>query len=158
MPFNEEEDLTPKVPKIGLKNVSSQKSIFDAKPKKPSQEDFDNKVQKIQETNSGYKAKAADLALQFRKLLEDKTLLQNKNVFARELEKEILTNMAELAIEINNDPHEQEGMGSLGWVILLLKTVLSQRDRINNLEYTISLLDKKIEQFNKSVDTNQSSG
>jgi len=158
MPFNEEEDLTLKVPKIGLKNVSSQKSIFDAKPKKPSQEDFDHKVQKIQETNSGYKAKAAELALQFRKLLEDKTLLQNKNVFARELEKEILTNMAELAIEINNDPHEQEGMGSLGWVILLLKTVLSQRDRINNLEYTISLLDKKIEQFNKSVDTNQSSG
>jgi hypothetical protein len=158
MPFEEEEDISQQPAKIGLKNVSSQKSIFDTAPKKPTQEEFESKVQKIQETSGGYKAKAADLAVQFKKLVDDKTLAPNKNVFAKQLEKEILTNMAELAVEINNDPHEQEGMGSLGWVILLLKTILGQRDRINNLEYTISLLDKKIEQLNKTIDMGKVSG
>ena len=51
--------------------------------------------------------------------------------------------MIKLAVDVNNDPNEQEGMGSLMWIVLLLKTLLMQRDRINQLEYVVSQLEKK---------------
>ena len=94
---------------------------------------------------SGYKKRAAELFVQFQKTVSDKTLPQNRNIFNAEAEKEMLQNMLQLAGEINNDPNEQEGMGSLTWITLLLKTCLSQRDRMNELEYTISMLQKKYE-------------
>lgn len=146
MPFDEEnESPSIKSSKIGLKNVSSQKSIFENMPKKPAPEEFEKQVQQIQNRSSDYKQRAAELAIQYRKILEDKTLHQNKNVFAVELEKEVITKMVQLAIEINNDSNEQEGMGSLGWITLLLKVILSQKDKINNLEYKVSLLERKLE-------------
>lgn len=148
MPFDEEDDNDEpslQSQRVGLKKVSSQKSIFDSMPKKPTADEFDKKVGQVQERSSAYKSRAADLASQFNQSLQDKTLKQNKNIFAKEMEKEILTKMIQLAVDINNDPHEQEGMGSLSWIALLLKTCFSQRDRVNQLEYTISQLEKKLE-------------
>lgn len=147
MPFDDQdkEQSSLQSQKIGLKNVSSQKSMFDVMPKKPSQEDLDVKVKQIQDSASHYKAKAADLALQFNKTLADKTLAQNKNIFQKEVEKEILSQMVQLAIDINNDPNEKEGMGSLSWIVLLLKTCFSQRDKINQLEYDLVQLNGKVD-------------
>lgn len=145
MPFDEKEDQTTYSQNIGLKKVSTQKSIFDGLPKKPTQEEFDKNINKIQERMFGYKAEAAELALQFSKAMNDKTLKQNKNIFSLEIEQEILSKMVQLAIKINNDPIEQEGMGSLSWITLLLKACFSQRDRINYLEYTLSQFEKKFE-------------
>lgn len=145
MPFDEEDDAPATVPKVGLKNVSSQASIFDAIPKRPTQEDFTKKVHQVQERNSSHKTRAAELSAQFNQTLNDKTLKQNKNVFAREMERELLTKMAQLAIEVNNDQNENEGMGSLSWIVLLLKTCLNQRDKMNQLEFIISQLEKKLD-------------
>lgn len=145
MPFDEEED-SPSIQsqKVGLKKVSSQKSIFDSMPKKPTQAEFEDKVHAVQERMSNNKKQASDLASQFIKIMTDKTLKENKSPFALDMEKEVLTNMISLAVQINSDPNEQyDGMGSLGWITLLLKTCLSQRDRINRLEYALTLLDKK---------------
>lgn len=146
MPFDEESDQEQpslKSQKVGLKNVSSQKSIFDAVPKKPTQEDLDQKVKQVQERAIGYKMKAAELALQFNKAMVDKTLPQNKNMFQGEIERELMQKMIQLAIDINNDPVEDEGMGSMTWITMLLKTCFSQRDRINKLEYAVTQLDKR---------------
>lgn len=144
MPFDEEDDDTLLVPqkKDRLKNVSSQKSIFESIPKKPTQQDLDKQVKEREEKGTGYKQRASDLAIKFRKLQEDKTLPSNRSIFANEMEREILSEMISLAIEINNDPNEQEGMGSLSWITLLFKTVLSQRDRINKLEYALLQMEK----------------
>jgi hypothetical protein len=146
MPFDEEED-SPSIQstKVGLKKVSTQKSIFDGMPKKQTAEEFDNKVHAVQERMTGHKKRAAELTASFNKIMTDKTLRENKNLISNELEKEILVEMMKLAVEINNDPLEQEGMGSLSWIALLFKTCLSQRDRINKLEYALSLLQKKTE-------------
>ena len=144
MPFDEEEDKpSTKSKQVGLKNVSSQKSIFDSLPKKPTQEDFDKQVKQVQERNNGYKIKAAELALQFNKSMADKTLSENKNMFQQDMEREIMQKMVQLAIEINNDPNEAEGMGSMTWITLLMKTCFAQRDRINKLEYALVQLEKK---------------
>ncbi len=148
MPFDEESDKpSEQSQKIGLKKVSSQKSIFDAMPKKPTQEEFDEKVKHTMERATGYKRKASELALAFTKALKDKTLPQNKNAFQLEVEREMLTNMVQLAIDINNDPNEQEDMGSLSWITLLMKTCFAQRDRINLLEYSIAQLEKSVNEL-----------
>ena len=144
MPFDEE-NLEQILNKKNLKKVSSQKSIFDNSFKKPTQDEFDIKVKDIQDRALGYKQKAAEYSANFKKIVNDKTLQENRSVFATEFESELLGGMVNLAIQINTDPNEQEGMGSLMWAILLLKTCLSQRDRINKLEYTILQLEKKID-------------
>lgn len=162
MPFDEEEDSVDETKKIGIKSVSSQKSIFDSMQKKTTQEDSDKKIKNIQERTSAYKIRAADLATQFNKSVSDKTLSQNKNVFQRDTEKELMTKMIQLAIEINDDPAEQhESMGSLGWIALLMRTCFAQRDKINKLEYVVYQLDKKItliEENYKTIDKEPKSG
>lgn len=145
MPFDEEKDEEVLPQKVSLKQVSTQKSIFDSIPKKPSAEDLEKRVQQIQEKSSSYKVRVAELAKQFNKAMADKTLKTNKNIFSQEMEKELLSKMIQIAVEINNDAIEQEGMGSLSWITMLLKTCFAQRDRINNLEYSLSLLEKKLD-------------
>ena len=120
MPFeDDEEDLIPLTnKKTGVKNVSSKKSIFEDQPKKPTQQDLDNKARNIENRSLDYKQRASDLAIKFKKLCEDKTLPSNRGVFANEMERDVLSNMIQLAIEINNDPDEEDGMGSLSWITL----------------------------------------
>jgi hypothetical protein len=145
-PFDEENNDQPSAhsQKVGLKKVSSQKSIFDDIPKKPSSEEFEKKVQQSQEKSSGYKARAMVLSQQFKKLITDKTLQQNKSIFVRDAEKEVLGNMLRFAAEVNNDPNMDESEGSVGIIAILLHTCISQRDRLNQLEYLVSRLEKTI--------------
>lgn len=143
MPFDEEGPKEFK-PKFGLKKIEGQKSMFDGQPRKPTQQEFQQKVQSAQDTLSGYKKKAADLFVRFNKSMSDKTLIENKNLLHHETERELLQNMIQLAIDINNDPNEQEGMGSVTWITLLFKTCFAERDRINKLEYNLSLLQNKL--------------
>src|SRR6266850_3635363 len=104
MPFDEEEPKEFK-PKFGLKKIEGQKSMFDGKPRKPTQQEFQQKVQSAQDALSGYKKKAADLFVRFNKSMSDKTLIENKNLLHHETERELLQNMIQLAIDINNDPN-----------------------------------------------------
>jgi hypothetical protein len=145
MPFDEEDNDQPSAQsqKVGLKQVSSQKSIFDSIPKKPDQSDLNNQVKRVQEKTSAYKSKMADLAIQFSKTMADKTLSVNKNMFQKELEMELLKEMVKLAQSINDDIKESEGEGSLSLIVLLLKTCFQQRNRINALEYAVLQLEKK---------------
>jgi hypothetical protein len=53
--------------------------------------------------------------------------------------------MLSIAIDINNNENEKEGMGSLAIITLLLKQCILHRNKINNLEYLISNLQKQIE-------------
>ena len=129
-------------PKVTMKKQGST-SMFDNQPRKPTPQEFQQKVQEGQETLAGYKRRAAELFVQFQKSMGDKTLAQNRNIFNRETEKEMLQNMLHLASEINNDPNEQEGMGSLTWITLLLKMCLAQRDRMNELEFALESYQRK---------------
>jgi hypothetical protein len=150
MPFDEDEvKPSAQSQKIGIKKVP-QKSIFESMPKNQTPEEFEQKVQQVQERASTYKVRASELASQFNKAMADKTLQQNKNGFQRDIEIELLKNMIKLAQEVNNDVIENEGEGSLSWIAVLLKTCFNQRDRINRLEYALSQFEKKLEQLDKS--------
>jgi hypothetical protein len=140
-PFAEPEEREAKV---GLKKVSSQKSMFEAKPRPPTQQEFQHQVQQVEDRKSGYKQKAADLFVQFVKAISDKTLPQNRSAIGRDAETEMLQQMVQLAIDINNDPSEPEGMGSMTWITCLFKVCLAQRDRINELEFRVVEFQKKL--------------
>jgi hypothetical protein len=131
--------------KVGLKKVSGQKSMFDGKPRPPSPQQFQEQVQSVEDKKNNYKQRAADLFLQFTKSINDRTLPQNRNSLSRDAETEMLQSMIQLAIDINNDPDEpNEGMGSLTWITCLFRTVLSQRDRITELEFRLVEFQKKL--------------
>lgn len=132
------------IPKVSVK-APGQKSMFDGKPRRQTPQEFQQKVQQTQERLVGYNKRAADLYVQFQRAMQDKTLAQNRNVFAIDTEREMLQELLKLAAEINEDPEEQDSGGSLTLVILLLKTALQQRDRINDLEYALVTLQKKVD-------------
>lgn len=145
MPFDDDDDDGEIVSKknVGLK-LSNKKSMLDTIPKKPSKEEFSKKAAEVNDTLNTYNTRAADLALKFKKVLEDKTLAQNKTIFSTDSERELLSNLVQLAIDMNTDEHELEGMGAVGLITLLLRSVLIQRDKINMLEYNQNLLEKRI--------------
>lgn len=143
MPFDEEDNVEEKRTKSGVKNVSSQKSIFENKPKKPTFDSFKQTVAQVEENKSVYRKRANELASSLLELMNDKTLAANKNIIQKDVERETLSNLLKLAEEINNDENENEGTGSLFLNTLLFKCILLQRDKINALEYGVSkLIDK----------------
>jgi len=139
--FSDPEDRDPRV---GVKKAG-QKSMFEGKPKPQTPQEFQDKVQKAEDRKSSHKQRAADLYLQFQKSMADKTLPQNRNILSRDTEREMLQEIMQLAMDINRDEQEQEGMGSLTCITFLFKTIIFQRDKINELECQLVNLIKKFE-------------
>ena len=138
-------DTTPKEPhKSGLKPIVGQKSMFEGKVKPPTQQEHQQNVEKSQQTQSANKQRAAKLFIQFNNAIMDKTLPQNRNIFNIETEKEMLQNMIQLGMDLDADPDEQEGIGALSLIVVLLKTCMAQRDRINEIEYSLYQFQQKI--------------
>lgn len=150
MPFDENDDkeeteLSQK--KIGVK-LNNKNSILGAIPKKPSKEEFESKAAMVNDQLNAYGDRAADLTLKFKKVLEDRTLSTNKTSFSSDAERELISNLAQLGIDMNNDEHEEkDGMGGIGLIILLLRTVLIQRDKINTLDYALNQVEKKLKEL-----------
>lgn len=139
-PFQSEE--TPIKPKIGLK-LDNRNSIIDT-PKKSSIEEFEKRAIEVSNQLDAYSTRAVDLAQKYKRILEDQTLIENKTKFNVDAEKELISNLVQLGNDINWDEHEREGMGSIGLIMLLLRTMLIQRDRINSLDYALTQLERKI--------------
>lgn len=137
---------TPAPRKTGLK-ITNEKSLLSSVPKQPTKEDFERKAAEVNQQLNAYSERAVDLALQFKKALEDKTLLQNKTPFALDAERELLSKLTQLGQDMNTDEYEKEGQGSLGLVILLFRSVLIQRDKINALEYALSKLEQEVKRL-----------
>ena len=141
MPFDE----SPKdfMPKQALKQMQGQKSMFDNKPKKPTQQQLEQRVEGVQEQALEYKKRAAELFIQFSKSMADPTLAEHRNVFTEASEREMLQKMVQLAMDVNGDPNEAECMGSLTLITCLFKALMAQRDKINDLSYALAALQKK---------------
>jgi hypothetical protein len=109
------------------------------------QERFERLADRAVEAQADRRQTAFDLAKQYMLAIRDKTIPQNKGVVAQDVEAEMRRNLIAFATEINNDDNEQlDCMGSMAVFNLLIKTVFEQRDRINELEYQVVQLDKKL--------------
>jgi hypothetical protein len=149
--FDDDDDDKPGKPKPGLK-INNKNSMFSSLPKKPNPADFQKQVQESQDKIMGYESEAAQLAAMFQKLLEDKTLPDNKNIMSQEAERDLIAKIVDVAVKLNNDENEMEGMGSVGTSILLFRAVLHQKDRISKLEYNLQQAEKKIKSLAEKID------
>jgi hypothetical protein len=139
-------DDSKKGPKKGLK-INNDASIANALPTTPSKKEFEAEAKKVNETLNSYNDRALKLATDFRRIMNDATLPQNRNILSKELEREIITNLMQLAIDINTDQHEKDGMGSVGVEALIMNQLLTLRDRNNFLEFTLEQLTRKMKEM-----------
>lgn len=135
----------------GLK-INNKNSILNTLPKKPNPQEFQQKVQETQDKIMAYEEEASQLAAMFQKLLEDRTLPDNKNLISQEADRDLIGKIVEVAVKLNNDENEMEGMGSVGTAILLFRAVLLHKDRINKLEYALLQAEKKIKSLSDKID------
>jgi hypothetical protein len=156
-PFEEPEIIAK--PKIGLKKPEN-KSMFDNQPKKQEkaqQEEFKQRASEVNERFNSYNERAMEAVSSFMKLLDDQTIAKNKSSFAPQLEQEVIGKFQNLALDMEADELQPNGMGSIGVVTFLLKVALIQRDKINQLDYAISQLQGKVKEvIAKSLDKSPS--
>jgi len=153
MPFDDDADDnqgSSKKPSLKLNNSNS---ILNTLPKKQNLAELEKRVKESQDNTTVSHSEASELSILYKKVMEDKTLSENKNFLVIEAEKELLGKIANNAININNDENEQEGMGSVGWILVVLRMLLLQRDKINKQEYLLTMLDKKIKSLSDKIDS-----
>lgn len=136
------DDIQPKQQNAGLK-VGNDKSKYN-KEQVFHSTTFDQEVLSHVKDQNDQKYKAMELSKKFWSAIKDTTLSRNKGPNKKELESQTAKDLCQLALELNSDQSQPEGIGSIGIITLLLNTVLYQRDMINNLSYEVSLLNKKI--------------
>ncbi len=137
--------------KVTLNKVSSKKSMVDSLNKKPSKESLEQQVKEVKQVESGYKRRISDLSKKFLHICSDKTLVKNKDPFSVSFENEVLVEINKLASDINRDESQEEGMGSIVVSSMLLKVILFQRDRLNELEYALMQFRQDFSKLNKIV-------
>lgn len=138
MPFEDDEKDLESLPDPKIK-IKGQKPV--ASPLNQARE-FQGRAKEAHERSEEFKTQALELSKKFMEMVKDTTLLENKGQIAKNVEGQIISDLAKLGIDMNNDETQDEGMGSIGLVLLLFKTVLYQRNRINSLEYRVQKLEK----------------
>jgi hypothetical protein len=130
----------------GLK-ISNSSSMFSKKePEGPS---FDERVNNALNKDAQAKLECMKRGTAFLRILEDTTLVENKSPKTKDEEKKLVEDLVALASIVNNDELEDEGLGSMVLITLLVKAILTQRDKINNLSYELS----KIKDLKKIVES-----
>lgn len=139
---NEEDAKFQRERRGGVK-LNSSKSMFSKDPAQPSRKEvFEEQAEEVFEEIQDRKQKAVELVQQFWSFVKDETLATNKGPVKKNLEKEIVSKLLNFASEMNNDPKEPEGAGSVAVITLLLKAVLYLRDCNNDLGYRLAKLER----------------
>lgn len=107
---------------------------------------FDQQAEEAHNKLIGRQGQIFELGKKFIEIMEDKTLTANKGPMQQSMEREILNKLITFAVEVNTDQLEQEGMGSVGLLILLFRSNLAMRDKYNSLEYKFEQLEKKLKE------------
>lgn len=139
---SDEEDAKIQKERRGGLKIDSSKSIFSKETVK--KEVFEEKANQVFEQIQNRKEKAVELVQQFWDFVKDETLPSEKGPIRKSLEKEIVSKLLNFASEMNNDPNEPEGAGSVAVITLLLKAVLFLRDSHNELKYRLTKLEQKM--------------
>lgn len=128
--------------------LDNKKSRFSLE--KESFDKFQQSVDQTVEQKEDFQKLAFTLGSSFIKIMEDSTLAENKSPMSLSLEKENLAKLVEFAKTVNNSESEPLGMGSVSLIVLLFKSVLMLRDKVNKLEYSNHQLEQKIKKIEKT--------
>lgn len=125
--------------------LNNDKSKVAAPPKPPvSAQQFQQQAVEEHERRAVRAQETLAAARNFIKILEDKTLPDNKMPTAITIENEILSKLINLANETNQDEKEHESWGSLGLIMILLSQCQKTRDRANVAEHELEKLANRI--------------
>lgn len=143
----EDKDDDDKKLKTGLK-IDNSKSKFS--PKKYI--DIEASARNISKKMEGRKQLAYELGIKFLDILKDRTLSKNKNEMTRSMEKEIVSNLVQFAVDTNNDESELEGMGSVALCTLLFRANLRMRDVLNDADYKMAQHAEQIKKMKLEIE------
>jgi len=101
------------------------------------------------------KRTAVDLTIALINMFKDKTLDENKDIERKKFEKQLLTDYVVFVKLLNEAEDEEDGAGTLGFTLALMKVCVAQRDRINELDYNVKTLSLKIDQLLRNNNPNQ---
>jgi len=118
---------------------------------KEVKKEFQQQATEVHQRLEGHLREAYELGLEFTNLIADTRVSENIGPYDRSFEKENIRKLIQYAITVNIDPQEQEGMGSVSCIILLLKTMFKMRDRINEMSYDMHKLERRINALEKLV-------
>ncbi len=158
MQDNQPRLMESRIPEDELDKEHTKKVKLDPKKsrfskKKNNKEEFEQRAKETNQKLQGHLVEAFELGKQYKELLEDKTISDNKTFLTENREKEIISKLINYAVKVNTDQNELEGMGSVALLTLLLKCVIRMRDRYNDIEYKYHILErnhiKLEEKFNK---------
>lgn len=149
VPFQETKETQENVSTIKLDNS---KSRFASKSgeKKVSAENLYNNVSEYKENEREIAKIIIELSRTYIGFIKNKTVRENKSPIEDDLEKETVQKLIQISMELNNDDTQPEGIGSLGLINLLFRSVLAQRDIINNLEYKYVQLERQLSSKDKN--------
>lgn len=113
--------------------------------KADEEEEFKMKATALMDSRQSQKDRGMALMSQFITSMKEKVLPANRGVLAQDFEKKLRSELVQLVIEINNDVAEpKDGLGSATMFAAILRVVMLQRDRINELEYRLLQLERKL--------------
>jgi uncharacterized protein (UPF0147 family) len=128
---------------VKLKNKNAEKAEQERVDRQNYKQQFELNADKTVEYQNEKTRKSVEVISKFLNLSQDKTLPRNKGAIAKDVEKEIRQELLNFTIELNNDENEDNmAYGSVIAINVLLKIILLQRDRLNEIEYEIESLKK----------------
>jgi hypothetical protein len=136
-PGDEFPDLMKKV------KLDQSKSKFASK-ELSKQEKFEEVAKETHERREQRKLRMYELGAKFIGMINDKTLFENKGPTERAAEKQVIGDLVVLAIEINNDQGEKEGIGSIGLITAMFNCLLKVRDVNNALGYELEQIRNRM--------------
>ena len=126
----------------GLKITNENSTV--AAPVVPNTTAFEQAATEAAGRMAEYKKRAWDLGVKFKGLMDSSVLPENKSSLIKDLEAETLTQLAQLANDINTDEAQPEGMGSVALSQLIMKMLLQQRDICSHQRFRIEHLEKQL--------------
>ena len=146
LPFEREREITKKKElKLNGKKSRFQKDLLEKKEADAARQNFDQRAAEFMENRQQQQAEGVETAKKLIAMLRDKTIPQNKGVLSVGEEQEVRAEFNVLINSLNNDQSQPEGHGSLTAIALLVKTLFEMRDRMNILEYDLSVAKKKLQ-------------
>lgn len=143
------DDYDDNLPSAKNQKITNENSIF---KNFQGSKDISAEVNKIEQEKQKYKVEISKSIIKLKKVLEDKTLSENKSPLSHQIDSDVIRELASLADKINDDENEKQGMGTFLICTTLLKFMLIYRDRFNQLDYRLSKLESKVDDFPNQIE------
>jgi len=122
---------------------------------KQVRQDFRKRAVETHNRLEGHLKDAFELGMEFTNLMADTRVPENIGPYDRSFEKELVRKLISYAITVHADGQEQERMGSVSLITLLLKTTFKMRDKMNQMSYDHHKLERRVHQLEKSILSSQ---